>query len=157
MEDHVSSHFVRIPETGMPPLEKGTYTVRKQLNVPVQMRDGAVLLTDISPQPTPVLWGNAIFEPCPGDSLRVRNSTKVGPYPDRLSPIMAESRSESGRSLTAAERAVVRLAALGMSYKEIAAELHKSPNTVDNQLRKIRERLGVRNQIELVRACADLL
>jgi DNA-binding CsgD family transcriptional regulator len=65
--------------------------------------------------------------------------------------------SESRRSLTAAERAVVRLATLGMSYKEIAAELHKSPNTVDNQLRKIRERLGVRNQIELVRACADLL
>ena len=59
----------------------------------------------------------------------------------------SESRSESGRSLTAAERAVVRLAALGMSYKEIAAELHKSPNTVDNQLRKIRKRLGVHNQI----------
>jgi hypothetical protein len=47
LEDHVSSHFVRMPETGMPPLEKGSYTVRKQLNFPVQMRDGAVLLTDI--------------------------------------------------------------------------------------------------------------
>jgi DNA-binding CsgD family transcriptional regulator len=44
-----------------------------------------------------------------------------------------------------------------MSYKEIATELHKSPNTVDNQLRKIRERLGVHNQIELIRACASLL
>jgi DNA-binding CsgD family transcriptional regulator len=76
-----------------------------------------------------------------------------------LSPIMALSRScqsDSRRSLTPAEHAVVRLATLGMSYKEIAAELHKSPNTVDNQLRKIRERLGVRNQIELVRACANL-
>ena len=44
-----------------------------------------------------------------------------------------------------------------MSYKEIARELHKSPNTVDNQLRKIREKLGVRNQIELIRACANFL
>jgi DNA-binding CsgD family transcriptional regulator len=77
-----------------------------------------------------------------------------------LSPILAEMRSrqsQSRGSLSPAERAVVRLASLGMSYKEIAAELHKSPNTVDNQLRKIRERLGVRNQIELVRACASLL
>ena len=65
--------------------------------------------------------------------------------------------SESRRSLTAAERAVVRLAVLGMSYKEIARELHKSPNTVDNQLRKIREKLGVRNQIELIRPCANFL
>jgi DNA-binding CsgD family transcriptional regulator len=79
---------------------------------------------------------------------------------DFLSPVMAESRScraGGGAPLTAAERAVVRLAAEGLSYKEIAAELHKSPNTVDNQLRRIRERLGVRNQIELVRACTNLL
>jgi DNA-binding CsgD family transcriptional regulator len=77
-----------------------------------------------------------------------------------LSPIMAESRScqsESRRSLTSAERAVVRLATLGMSYKEIAAELHKSPNTVDNQLRKVRKKFGVHNQIELVGACANFL
>ncbi len=36
------------------------------------------------PQPTPISWGNAIFEPCPDGSLRVRNSTELGPYPDRL-------------------------------------------------------------------------
>jgi DNA-binding CsgD family transcriptional regulator len=77
-----------------------------------------------------------------------------------LSPMMALSRInqlKNRRSLTPAEGAVVRLAALGMSYKEIASELGKSPNTVDNQLRKIRKRFGVRNQIELVRACTHLL
>jgi DNA-binding CsgD family transcriptional regulator len=76
-----------------------------------------------------------------------------------LSPVMAEARSRQADRclLTPAENAVVRLAARGLSYKEIAAELRKSPNTVDNQLRRIRERLGVRNQVELVRACADLL
>jgi len=36
------------------------------------------------PQPTPMSWGNAIFEPCPDGSLRVRNPTELGPYPDRL-------------------------------------------------------------------------
>jgi DNA-binding CsgD family transcriptional regulator len=79
---------------------------------------------------------------------------------DFLSPIIAESRfrepSEYG-ALTAAERSVVRLAAHGLSYKEIAAALNKSPNTVDNQLRKIRKKFRVRNQVELARACADLL
>jgi len=36
------------------------------------------------PQPTPGSWGNAIFEPGPDGSVRVRNSTELGPYPDRL-------------------------------------------------------------------------
>jgi DNA-binding CsgD family transcriptional regulator len=78
---------------------------------------------------------------------------------DFLSPLLAESRSSQAevRPLTAAERSVARLAVRGLSYKEIAAELRKSPYTVDNQLRQIREKLGVRNRVELVRACANLL
>ena len=36
------------------------------------------------PQPTPMSWGNAMFEPCQDGSLRVRNSTELGPYSDRL-------------------------------------------------------------------------
>ena len=36
------------------------------------------------PEPTSVSRGNAIFEPCPDGSLRVRNSTELGPYPGRL-------------------------------------------------------------------------
>ena len=36
------------------------------------------------PQPVPMSWENAIFEPCPDGSLRVRSSTELGPYPDRL-------------------------------------------------------------------------
>jgi DNA-binding CsgD family transcriptional regulator len=71
-----------------------------------------------------------------------------------LAPIVAESHLHRPR-LTRAERDVVELAARGFSYKEIAISLCKSPNTVDNQLRALREKLGVRNQVELVRACAD--
>jgi hypothetical protein len=36
------------------------------------------------PQPTPGSWGNAIFEPGPDGSVRVRNSTELGPYPDHV-------------------------------------------------------------------------
>jgi DNA-binding CsgD family transcriptional regulator len=74
-----------------------------------------------------------------------------------LAPLMAASRSGKARCrLTAAEQAVVRLAVQGLSYKEIAATLNKSPNTVDNQLSQVRRKFGVRNQVELVRACASL-
>ena len=36
------------------------------------------------PRPTVKSWGNALFEPGPGGSVRVYNSTELGPYPDRL-------------------------------------------------------------------------
>jgi DNA-binding CsgD family transcriptional regulator len=77
-----------------------------------------------------------------------------------FAPIISASRfsqPENHVSLTEAEQAVVRLVARGLSCKEIAAELHKSPYTVDNQLRRIRERLGVHNKVELLRACSGLL
>jgi DNA-binding CsgD family transcriptional regulator len=58
---------------------------------------------------------------------------------------------------TEAELEVLQLAAMGLSYKEIAKRLGKSPRTVDNQLRSLREKLGVHNQVELIRACAPWL
>jgi DNA-binding CsgD family transcriptional regulator len=61
------------------------------------------------------------------------------------------------RVLTPAELEVVRLASEGLTYSEIAATLKKSIRTVDNQLRSAREKLGARNQIDLVRLSAALL
>lgn len=59
--------------------------------------------------------------------------------------------------MTPAELEVVRLAADGLSYSEIADALNKSIRTVDNQLRSAREKLGARNQVDLVRLAAPLL
>lgn len=59
--------------------------------------------------------------------------------------------------LTPAELEVVRLAANGLSYGEIARVLGKSTRTVDNQLRSARGKLGARNQTDLVRLAASLL
>jgi DNA-binding CsgD family transcriptional regulator len=82
-----------------------------------------------------------------------------------LAPILAYSLQLSRRlpsirranALTSAELAAVRLAAKGLTYSEIAATLKKSVRTVDNQLRSAREKLGARNQIDLVRLSSPFL
>jgi DNA-binding CsgD family transcriptional regulator len=54
---------------------------------------------------------------------------------------------------TAAELRVIALVAEGLSYKQVAARLGRSVRTVSNQLTSARERLGVHNERQLVRAC----
>ena len=53
--------------------------------------------------------------------------------------------------LTPGERQVVRLAAAGLSYRQIAAELDRSVSTIDHQLLSARRRVGARNTAQLVR------
>ncbi len=82
-----------------------------------------------------------------------------------LAPVLAYSLQlsksfpveKSVSTLTSAELDVVRLAAKGLTYSEIANTLSKSARTVDNQLRSAREKLGARNQIDLVRLSAPFL
>lgn len=52
--------------------------------------------------------------------------------------------------LTPAECKVARLAAAGMSYKEIARQLDRAFSTVDHQLRSIRRKLAVGSHTQLV-------
>nr|WP_026234971.1 LuxR C-terminal-related transcriptional regulator [Calidithermus timidus] len=47
------------------------------------------------------------------------------------------------------ERAVLREVAFGMENSEIAKKLHISPRTVENRLVALREKLGLRNRVEL--------
>ena len=51
---------------------------------------------------------------------------------------------------SAAEVEVVRLAARGLSYREIAAARGTSVSTVDHQLQSARHRVGARNTAQLV-------
>ena len=55
------------------------------------------------------------------------------------------------------ELEAIKLAAKGMSYKQIADKLGKSVRTIDNQLRDARRRLNATNQVELIRKCAPWL
>lgn len=55
------------------------------------------------------------------------------------------------------ELEAIRLAAKGMSYKQIASELNKSVRTIDNQLQNARKRLNATNQVDLIKKCAPWL
>lgn len=86
-------------------------------------------------------------------------NTVLGPIvaaADRLSAIdlpLAQPAFVGGwleARLTPAELRLARLAATGMSYKEIARQLNRSFSTVDHHLRSIREKLGVSSAPKLV-------
>jgi ATP/maltotriose-dependent transcriptional regulator MalT len=51
--------------------------------------------------------------------------------------------------LSAREREVAALAASGLSNREITARLHLSVRTVENQLQRVYEKLGIRSRAEL--------
>lgn len=57
--------------------------------------------------------------------------------------------------LTRRELEVVRLIAEGLSCREAAQRLSRSPRTVENHLRSVYQKLGVRNRVELVRAADE--
>lgn len=57
--------------------------------------------------------------------------------------------------LTPAEKRVARLAAVGMSYKEIARAVNRSFSTVDHQLRSIRHKLDATSNARLIKVLAS--
>ena len=66
----------------------------------------------------------------------------------KLDPI-AEGR------MTSSEQAVVRLAAEGLTNREIAAQLGLTEHTVKNYLYRVFDKLGVSNRVELLLSCLD--
>ncbi|WP_337867756.1 helix-turn-helix transcriptional regulator [Meiothermus sp.] len=73
-----------------------------------------------------------------------------------LSPLCYLNRLSHGHPRTkptGAELEVIAWSAQGYSYAEIAEHLGKSVRTVRNQLASAREKLGARNQVELIRLC----
>ena len=59
-------------------------------------------------------------------------------------------------SLTRREREVARLAATGMSAKEIAGSLFVGERTVESHLASVYAKLGVESKLQLVRRAAEL-
>lgn len=55
-----------------------------------------------------------------------------------------------GLALSPAESKVSQLVVSGMSYKEIARVLGRSPSTIDHQLRSIRRKMGVPSNAKLI-------
>lgn len=58
--------------------------------------------------------------------------------------------------LTPREREVVELVAQGLSNREVANRLCRSPRTIENHLRSVYQKLDVRNRVAMIRAVTDL-
>ena len=65
--------------------------------------------------------------------------------------LQAERPSRGWADLTDSELAVVRLVAAGFTNRQVAARLYLSPHTVNNHLRSVFGKLGIRSRVELVR------
>lgn len=61
-----------------------------------------------------------------------------------------DSQNPTGQSLTAREREVLRLVALGGNQEQIASELYLSPETIRTHLRNARRKLGALNRAHAV-------
>ncbi len=95
-----------------------------------------------------------VLGPVLATSRRLHGPVTEGPGASlgpSLGPALSASLIER---LTPAEQAVVRLAADGLSYKEIARRLDRSFSTVDHQLRSARAKLGVSSTARLVHRMA---
>ena len=88
-------------------------------------------------------------------------STALGPLLGVAAALAQRERAAAApvdlAALTPAELKVARLAAGGLSYKEIARQLGRSLSTIDHQLRSIREKLGARSTARLVHRLSEQL
>ncbi|MFL9908349.1 helix-turn-helix transcriptional regulator [Paraburkholderia sp. RL17-337-BIB-A] len=74
----------------------------------------------------------------------------VAPFPTRSLMFLKCRAREPVDNLTHREREVAELVAAGLTHKEVAKALHIAPSTVNNHLHTIHERIGARNNAELV-------
>jgi DNA-binding NarL/FixJ family response regulator len=68
--------------------------------------------------------------------------------PDMVRSIVAKDHNRVGSDLTAREVEVLRLAAKGLSNKEIAEQLFLSVNTVRNHMQRVLNKLGAHSKLE---------
>lgn len=63
---------------------------------------------------------------------------------------------DSRLELTPRELEVIELVAEGLSNREVAQRLCRSPRTIENHLRSVYQKLDVRNRVEMIRVATDL-
>jgi DNA-binding CsgD family transcriptional regulator len=83
------------------------------------------------------------------DARRVRSRLRALGVRRRI--VTAEPETHGWAALTAAEMAVARLAAEGLTNREVADRLFLSPHTVNSHLRHVFTKLRINSRVELVR------
>src|SRR5260221_3206309 len=87
------------------------------------------------------------------DGRRVRSRLRELGVRRRL--ITAEPETNGWAAMTAAELAVARLVAEGLTNREVADRLFVSPHTVNSHLRHVFAKLGINSRVELARLARD--
>jgi DNA-binding CsgD family transcriptional regulator len=83
-------------------------------------------------------------------------SARLGNWADEPAPDTNDASFDTlVQRLTPAEKRIARLAASGMSYKEIARAVNRSFSTVDHQLRSIRHKLEVTSNTRLIKVLSS--
>lgn len=85
-----------------------------------------------------------------GQALEIFEGSGADLWAQRARLELARSAAQSsGDQLTASEQRVARLAASGLTNREVAAQLFMSPKTVEANLARIYRKLGIRSRAEL--------
>ena len=87
------------------------------------------------------------------DARRVRSRLRELGVRRRL--VTAEPETSGWAAMTAAELAVARLVAEGLTNREVAERLFVSPHTVNSHLRHVFSKLGINSRVELARLARD--
>lgn len=70
--------------------------------------------------------------------------------------VQKSTHTEIGNLLTSREQVILRNIDEGLSYKEVAADLHISPHTVHSHIKKIYEKVQACNRDEVIRKARNL-
>jgi len=103
-----------------------------------------------APTRAPLLRGIDLAAECGSPALRARAAEALEALGDRPRRLPAAGAA----ALTASERRVADLAAVGRANREIAQELFVTPKTVENHLSRIYTKLGINGRRELARVLA---
>jgi DNA-binding CsgD family transcriptional regulator len=87
------------------------------------------------------------------DARRVRSRLRGLGVRRRV--VTAEPETSGWAAMTAAELAVARLVAEGLTNREVADRLFVSPHTVNSHLRHVFSKLGINSRVELARLARD--
>ena len=110
-------------------------------SVPIKKHDGGILFSDITLVPLTLADSKYIMSVFRETSLKSECARQQDVSDDSLENL----------HLTATEVNVLKLIIKGMSNKEIAHLLHRSPRTIENHRAHLMKKLDVNNSIELVR------